>query len=289
MKNSFEYSILQYRHSLVSGEAINVGVLFSFPYDKKKFFITGNTKRVKCAYPDFDTKVFNRVTKDIAKKIEEINSNLSGSLFSHKNSSLKEFISREILQAGSTSLQFSEPFSGVNDINNSKQIVIEFTSILLPHLDEIQIEAKYDEAHIIRNFSNRLVNKVDKAKLDTYLRHDFEVNTRAASLKFEIAWPNKKYLHLVKPISFDVIEASTIKDKAARFWGYLGLLNNYAVANNYYFDLLVASPRNPALIEFYNDAIETLKSVNSPKKIITEDALEEYSDEAAYNLSKDRL
>ena len=60
MNTQFEYSVLQYKHSPSLGEAINIGLLFSFPRENKIHFVIGNTNRLKCVYPNFDTSIFNK-------------------------------------------------------------------------------------------------------------------------------------------------------------------------------------------------------------------------------------
>ena len=59
MNKVLTYSILQYKHSLLLGEAINIGVLFYFPEENHLEFAYGTSTRARAIYEDFDTTLFN--------------------------------------------------------------------------------------------------------------------------------------------------------------------------------------------------------------------------------------
>lgn len=288
MNEQFIYSVLQYKHSLALGESLNIGVLFSFPNENKIYFVAGNTQRLKCVYPNFDSVIFTKISRSIKLKVDNYNS-ANNPLYNIENLSFKDYINSKILPEDSSSLQFTDPFVVTNDFKNSKKAIDEFSKILLLNTEEKSDEHKHNEQYIIKNYSDRLVRKVNNIKLDTRLRRDYQINTKKASLSFDIAWKNETLLHLVKPISFDLTDEHHIQDKAVRFWGYFGLLNEYAKKNDLYFDLLIAAPQNQDLNNAYLNALDTLKGTNAPKGIYTEDEWEEYSDETASNLNKELL
>ena len=58
MKNVFAYSILQYRHSLALGEALNVGIVFAFPEFKKYTFKYAHSHRLRLIYPGFTIRFY---------------------------------------------------------------------------------------------------------------------------------------------------------------------------------------------------------------------------------------
>jgi hypothetical protein len=136
MPTPFTYSILQYRHSLVLGEAINVGILFQFPDEEKFEFVSGNAYRLKAIYPDFDQSVYNYLIKSIEKKLKQDNSDLFK--FSNSKSNLKEYIHTSLLSEDASVLQFREPIKVLSNKDNFGQddriekIVDEFSKLLLP-------------------------------------------------------------------------------------------------------------------------------------------------------------
>src|SRR5262249_31307618 len=131
MNQQFTYSILQYKHSLALGESVNVGLVFSFATEDKIYFVPGDTKRLKCLYPDFDPFIFSQLTKAIQKRIsEKPNANsLFAELF---NQPLRDYIKSDLLIEDSSAFQFSEVFFAVNAFENSKKAIDEFSKLLLP-------------------------------------------------------------------------------------------------------------------------------------------------------------
>jgi hypothetical protein len=104
-------------------------------------------------------------------------------------------------------------------------------------------------------------------------------------LKFDLAWKEKS-TNLVKPLSFDLTEEKSIQEKSLINYGYLDLLGDYAKENNYRFDFIVAKPQNKTLYKAYDNALGLLELSKAPKRIITENLLKEYSEEAIEELSK---
>lgn len=287
MTNQFTYSILQYKHSLIFGESVNIGILFSFPSEDKVQFVFGDTKRIKCLYSDFDISIVNQITRNIKSKIGEIREQRN-SLFSFDRT-FKDGINSLLIE-DSSSLQFSSPFVAVSVHDNTQEIIEEFSKILLPTATEEKKEDnKHNESYIIKRYTDVLSRKIKNSKLEHRLRKDYTIKTNNVTLNFDIGWKNETLLHLVKPISFDLKEEDHIQDKSVRFWGYFGLLNDYARLNSLHFDLLVAKPQQPSLYRAYENALDVLLDAKAPKKVITEDKIEEYSEETLRNIDKELL
>lgn len=124
----FTYSVLQYRHSLLLGEALNAAVLFHFPAADRFEFVSGDARRVKAIYPDFDQAVYDHLIKSIESKCKE------GARPADENTNLRRFISG-VLPEDSTVLQFQEPTSVAGRENNRLDVdktVAEFSGLLLP-------------------------------------------------------------------------------------------------------------------------------------------------------------
>src|SRR5215831_9548468 len=119
MNASFTYSVLQYHHSLLLGEAINVGILFQFPNEERIEFVSGNAHRLKSIYPDFDQTVYNYLIKSIEKKLIDVN----GSVFSNviSKNDFKKYINTSILPEDATVLQFKDPVTALNTIGEPKR------------------------------------------------------------------------------------------------------------------------------------------------------------------------
>src|SRR5687768_11091554 len=116
MKETFSYSILQYKHSILLKEAVNVGILFSFPKDYKFQFVSGNAHRVRAIYPDFELNTYYSIIKSIESKLKTYSSELFELKFSHKP--FKELIHTAFLPEDSTVLQFTDPISVIDSFKD---------------------------------------------------------------------------------------------------------------------------------------------------------------------------
>src|SRR5690606_17510049 len=86
-------------------------------------------------------------------------------------------------------------------------------------------------------------------------------NTVAQS-RFDFGWQNHA-LHLVKSVSFDLQQEQSIQAKAYNNYAEFTLLDDYARQKNIQFDVLVAAPRERALLDVYKRALDALQKVKS--------------------------
>lgn len=278
MNKQLIYSILQYKHSPVLGEAINVGVLFYFPDEERKlhFHITDAT-RIKPIYKDFDTKYFNSILRLIKLNVVRY----SGDIYAEKllNDNLKEFIHFYLLKNDDTALQFTNLHSVLNIFPNPEEAVEEYTKLLLPLTTRKETQTiKYNENYIIRKFKTRLFDH--NKELAEKVTKDYVVKTDELSFKFDIAWQNGS-LNLVHPLSFDLQDTQSIQRKTAEYCSYLTWLNKYTKENNCRVDLLLAKPQESNLLSAYNKSIKLLQSIESNKQVIPFEQIDEYTDKAA--------
>lgn len=278
MNKQLIYSILQYKHSPVLGEAINVGVLFYFPDEEKKlhFHLTDAT-RIKPIYKDFDSKYFNCILNIIKKNIEKY----SGDIYAEKllNDNLKYFIHSYLLKNDDTALQFSDLHSVLNIYSNIEKTIEEYTKLLLPlTLKKEVLTIKYNETFIIRKFKTRLFDHNEE--LADKVTKNYVVKTDELNFKFDIAWQNGS-LNLVHPLSFDLQDTQSIQRKTAEYCSYLSWLNKYTKENNCRIDLLLAEPQESSLQNTYNKSIKLLQAVDSNKQVVPFEEIDEYTDKAA--------
>jgi hypothetical protein len=276
---------------MVLGEAINVGVLFEFPIQEKLEFVSGNAQRLKAIYPDFDPTVYNYLIKSIEKKLKEEKE----TLFHNPNlkSDFKRYLHTTILPEDATVLQFQNPISVLGnrkDIGKARSItdIIEaFSRLLLPGVITKRPEiVRHNENFLIKKFTGYFLSYPElegKITRNTVLRT--KVDNSEVELKFDFSWQNGS-TNFIKPVSFDLSEERLILDKSLVNYGYLNLFGNYAADNNYRFDFLIARPQDKSLYKSYENALGLLNQANAPKRLITEENLKDYSDEAISSLSK---
>lgn len=282
MKKTFLYNILQYHHSLILNESINIGILFIFSEGNNVKYVSGDLERVKLIYPNFETTIVEKITKGIIKKVESKKENYS--LFSHLPDGIQIEEHQKLLRSDDSSLQFAETRKVIYPFDDIEKIIDEYSFLLLPSLTDSEIEeSRKDDHYILKTYTTYLHQKI--YNIDNLIGKDKIIESKGIKLKFDYAWKNGT-MNLVKPISFDLKKDYLIQNKSVTYFGYLFKLKDYAEKNNIRYDLLVGQPQREELLNDYNRALETIQSAEAPVQIIPEQNLKEYSEETAYYLSK---
>jgi hypothetical protein len=279
MTNQFTYSVLQYKHSLILGEALNVGILFYFPINNRFEFVKGDGTRAKSIYPDFEYATFNTYIKTITKKVKE-----HVDIFNeHENKiDFAKYIHQNILAIDAAGLVFKEPISSSTDIIDHKQIINEYSRLLLPSINlEKSTIIKHNENFIIKTFSNYLFGK-DK-EIEKKLKKNEIIKTKHFSIKFDYSFQNKQ-TNFIKPISFDLTDEISIQNKSAILFSQLVDLKEYIKTSPSKFDILIAKPQHGYKREFEN-ALDLIDSVKIQKRLILDEDWTKFSEETLSLLS----
>ena len=128
MSNTFAYIILQYCHSVLTREAINVGVLFKFADENKVRLHLKDKHNLNLIYKNFDIKAFDLALEHIAQGLERYNREIRGS-GTKLDQNFTESM-RHHLKWQDSILQFSDPFVSVS-INNNESTVDYYLQLLL--------------------------------------------------------------------------------------------------------------------------------------------------------------
>lgn len=272
MSSHLTYSVLQYKHSLVLGESLNVGILFYFPEEDFIEFVSGDGTRAKAIYPDFDHSLYNAYLKAIISKV-----NKQVDLFNREyiGSDFAKYIHNFILPEDAAGLVFHEPVYINNESGDRRKVVDEYSKLLLPGIKILKPNIiKHNENYIIKQFNGYLFGK-DKSLESKFIKDEI-LNTKNFKIKFDLSW-QKTSRNFIKTINFDFNDEVSLQNKAAISYCHLTDLADYAFANKSRFDLLISKPQDSNLYRTYENALDFLDSVNTPKKLITEEHLKEYS------------
>jgi len=280
LKKTFSYSILQYKHSLLLNEAINVGILFAFREDEFLHFESGNLSRIKLIYPNFDTSLVNKILKNIESKSKIETRGLLNIFYTAKT---EEDFQRALLREDDSALQFTQPKNLSYPFDDTQKIIEQFTDLLLLNHEGLYQRNKHNENYILRAYNHYLFSK-DKS-LEKFISRNRIVESNDIKLKFDVSWKNGT-TNLVKAVSFDLKEEQEIQNKSITYFGYLTKLKEYAVDNGIRYDLLLWYPQEKKLFKEYDKAVKTIQSAVAPIKIVPPEELEKYSKDTVVALSK---
>ena len=276
MKAEIKYSILQYRHSQLLKEAVNVGLLVYSSAAGRFEFIIGNLDRLKGLYPEFNPSFFQKFIKIIQSRVGSTQLHLVT-----ENLNFDEFIHRNILANDATVLQFTKGVTASLTKISFEQAVEDYADIFLPDRNsDKNLYVRHNEQYLINKVKKTLfANKRVQAKVST--DNSFAYN--GLNFKFDLGWQNGSF-NLIKTLSFDLVDESGIQNKAVTQFGNLTLLKNKAESENLRFDLIVSKPQAPRLYKAYDKALEVLEEIEAPKKIIEEKQIAIYTEEATQYL-----
>jgi len=278
MNKQLYYSVLQYKHSPILGEAIIVGILFFFPENQTKLiFQIADSSRLRPIYEDFDTKYFNTVLKIIQKNVQSFSETLFDQGTTINN--ITDFIHSHLLKEDDTVLQFSHLYNVLNIFPNSQKAVEEYTKLLLPLSIKTENQPTRRDDRLIINRVKTILSRSNKSYAEK-MEKDVVVELGIGPIKFDLAWYGETH-NLIHPVSFDLLESVSIQKKTAEYCGYLNWLNSYTKNNNSRIDLLLGEPQNSRLQKDYLQAIILLNENPTLKKVVPFAEIDQYAEEVA--------
>lgn len=269
---TFQYSLLRYRHSYLLAEEVNVGILFYFPsVDRVEFLYPKYLRRISSLYPDISLTGLRKYLKAFDHKAQNINKRLRGDAELFEVSDLQTIIDEHFLRKDSTALLFSDIKKGVYE--NVNQTISYYRDQYLSVYDNPTIRDNKDERYIIKEVEKGLQTAALNFSDD--IKQNYTVKTPYLSQTFDYAWQNGQ-TNLITPIGLDLQQKETIERKACTWRGRLDTLQETARENGLKFDLIVSRPAEKHLFKTYDNVLKILEDNKAPKEIIEVDQVNQY-------------
>jgi hypothetical protein len=266
----YQFQILQYFPDLVTGEFVNVGIVLysqeaNILYSR---FIT-RYKRISDFFPGINGKKLISFLRNVEFNTSRIFEQIDKEFDFVKYSDI-QYITRNILPVDDSALQFSEVKNGIT-LNFELTIEDLFETFVNKYENQYIRKSRSDEDAeqiIYREYfgkygiSSKLKKKTVTTNNDTF---DFD------------GWKNGVW-HCYKPVSFDLIEDASIKEKVYKWSG----ITNELLTSKEEFRLFILALK-PSHSETQNNLLEFIHKkleINDPKhfiKVITEDEFESFT------------
>ncbi|MFG6081576.1 DUF3037 domain-containing protein [Paracoccus litorisediminis] len=261
-KHAYSYAVLQYRHDVWVGEALNAGVLlFSESARFLKLKSRTGQGRLAQAYPDLDHGAFRDAVKALGRRFDKISS--SSGLFQPSGGALE--VGRKVLLPDDSSLSWGMTGSGISaDPEDAlNKIYARFVG-------------RYDKVAGREPRTDEMVFETVRRKLELaelYQRvQPHVVRSKYAAIPFKHTIENGA-LHVIQPVSFDSADAENMLDKAAKWAGRLQSIAELKGRVRPYF--VTGKPTDHSLMVQYSKMVELLRA--SPLDPVVMD--EEHSSE----------
>ena len=270
----FQYQIIRYRHDVSTGEFVNVGLVFFVPSEKLlKVIISNKYKRISDFFNGVSGTAIIRAVKNIENKIKVFTHKYNSSL-DFKNYQNLKVLTEELFPKDDGSIQFSDLYSGVAPTQVEFLYQELFDNLVYKYVHSYSHASRSDED------ARKIIYKdyFDKLYISPKLQKK-EIKTTNDSFEFD-GWKNGRW-NYYKPISFDLIEKESIKDKVYKWAGINSELFTADESFNLYF--LSLSPRmhsDNELRSFIKNKLEVSNTIHTVK-VIYEEELENFTNQVS--------
>lgn len=251
MKYRFQYSVLLYRHDVITDERINVGIALycpEIPYFSCK--LQSRYSRITKAFPGSDGEFFKKYINRLQTRVNDLSERINSrqtSIFTTEGSI--EPIIKKLLSQEDSSLFFSPIKYGVTD---DPEVEIEkIFSRKVNYYLEKEVERKNDN-----DVWNIFKKPLQEHNVIEYLK-PYTIVLPKDEIEFEYGWQNGQQ-NVLRPLTFDLSDPVYIKKKAHEWRGIIHLLEEADNLSSVY--LLVGEPSSDdaKIAKAYNETLNIL-------------------------------
>jgi hypothetical protein len=256
----YTFSVLRYVHDGVTNEFVNVGVaLYSGDVSYLKAKCTIQYGRITQVFDRIDGDRFKQLVRHIEEEVARVGDRVKQRALPFAELDTKiESLLRQVLPPDDSGIQFSPAAWGVSaDLDRT-----------LHELYERYVE-RYTGSQEVLSRSDDEVWRVFRDELDRR-------NVRLAPKKitapdyeyqFRAAWKNDVW-HVYEPVSFDLVEANSLVDKANRWVGRSASLADSP--EPFRLHLLIGAPQDPQLQPAFTRARNILRKMSGNPELVME-------------------
>lgn len=267
-KISYSYTVLRYVHDITTGEFLNVGIVLCAPEARYASALCRQTYgRLSKAFPGVNGEHFRSLMKYIQARVEELGDRFASELPLTDPKTALEF-AQSILPLDDSSLQWSPLGSGRTD-DPSRALEQLFDRMVRRYDEKPHREGRSDD-DVWRNFKRTLEER-------QVLQHfqPKKIAVQDDEIEFEYAWKNGVW-HCLEPLSFDLAEAESLKDKAHRWLGQITSVQ--AAEDRFKLYFLIGQPTQDALRPAFDNAMSILRKIPGDRQIFFEQDATELAD-----------
>ena len=271
-KQAYSYTVLRYIHDVVSGEALNVGVVMHAPAASILKVRTRKTiGRLKHAFPDLDRMAFADAMQAVDRGFSTVAKQASNmSLFDAQTDARAHAL--KVLPDDDSALQWSPTGTGLtaDPVRTFERLYERYVA----RHDSMPIRR---QSPVKRRSDNDVWQPVRDKLIERGINVPFEPRTVAGTqdrIVFQKAWKNGGW-HACEPVSLDMASAERIMSKARRWRGHLAAVADGAKER---IDLhfVLGRPQNGALMDAYETAKAILAHAPFATEVVDENDIDDF-------------
>jgi hypothetical protein len=273
MKTAYTFVTLRYIHDVVTGEFANVGVVLYAPderYLEARF--TSSYERLNALFVKIDNANFRNLIRYLSSRFVELAAEVRDGLNLVPVQGIDGLV-RRVLPPDDSSLQWSAAGGGFSE--NLGETVGQLYGRMVERYTRKDETATRSDEDIARPFKAKLKKAADRLREKRIEGKDYQY-------EFQYAWKNSIW-HLYEPVSFDLMDPSSILEKAVRWRGRGVALNESTEQFKIHF--LLGEPKRPGTEKAYASAKHLLEGIPGQKQLVSEGEQESFADAVAAEIA----
>ena len=261
----YQYSIVKYVHNAASGECVNVGLVMLAP-DERAFLVQFNQRYSRISkffQGSFDGQHYRSMVRYLDSEFKRLAADLQAetTCFEAVRSTPNdlESILRLVLPEDSTTFQWGPIYGGIVG-QVSDRFSALYNEFIVRHENQTVREYR-EEYQIWSDFEKRLKARelLEAVQPQTIETNNYHYNFRGSFTNGE--------LNVLEPISFDLIDPTSIVEKANTWVGRLSTLQR---GQEFVFNGILAAPNVKSRLNDFDRAMKILRSHRSVKHLVVE-------------------
>ncbi|MEX2263942.1 MAG: DUF3037 domain-containing protein [Bryobacteraceae bacterium] len=270
MRTPYSFSILRYIHDPVTQEFVNIGVaVYSHEARFLRAICTTHYARITQLFTRIDGNRFRQLTRYIQEQVNAVGETLPGELPFEPGRAIEQLLAR-VLPPDDSSVQFSSP-AGVGLSSDLDKTLAELFDRYVERYAARPGDTRRDNEDVWRVFREPL----EKRHVTPHLSPK-RIVAPSYDYEFQRAWKNEIW-HVYEPVSFDMVDAGSILDKANRWVGRAASLNDSS--ERFKIHLLLGEPQDNLLQSTFVKAQNILNKMPGQKEFVRESDAELFAEE----------
>jgi hypothetical protein len=268
MRVAYSFSVLRYVHDPVTQEFINIGVAVFSPEAKYlRAVCTTRYGRIAQMFQKIDGDHFRQLARYIETQICAAGRAYVSALPFESGQAIEHLLAR-VLPLDDSAIQFSKPGVGLSgDLDRTLEELYQ------RHVEQYAVadeSPRRRDADVWRVFKEPL----DRVLVTPRLKPKRIVGS-SYEYEFERSWKNEMW-HVYEPVSFDLVEADSMLDKANRWVGRATSLMDSP--DEFRIHLLLGEPQDERLKSTFAKAQNILNKMPVQKEFVPESEAEAFAE-----------
>jgi hypothetical protein len=275
MKVAYNFSVLRYVHDPTTQEFVNIGVaVFSAESHYFRAICTPNYGRITHMFQKIDGPRFRQISRHIQERICTAGQADKSTLPFESSSTIEQALAK-ILPPDDSAIQFSR--AGIGLSTDLDRTLSELYQRHVEHYISASESRRTDE-DVWRVFREPL----DRVLVTPWLNPK-RIIAPSYEYEFQRSWKNEIW-HVYEPVSFDMVEAGSMLEKANRWVGRATSLMDSS--DSFRIHMLLGEPADDRLKEAFIKAQNILNKMPGKKEFIRESEADAFAEELAREVAK---